>query len=464
MRFPIRWKIVLFFALVVVVSELITGWRMHMGIRERFETYIQKRTYEQSKGLVVELQDYYSAHGSWEGVGAYLESLRRAQRRRVPTHGRVDLVLLDRSGRVVWSASRRVPVGAYLPLLPKGIKPILVPIKVDGKSVGELAVLAPSLTALSGVEYSFLKEVDRTLTSATLMALVVALLLGIAISNWLVSPLKSLTKAAHRITGGDFSQRVEIRSNDEFGDVGNAFNLMASTLEKDKELREKLLTDVAHELRTPLSVIKGNLEALLDGVYQPTDENLSLVYDEVLLLERLINDLREVSLAEAGELRLDMSEVDIEDLVSQAIGFFKPQAEEKGVELSVEISPGAHKVRGDQQRIRQVLHNLLSNALRHTPGGGKITVGVKTIVSPDPEVSVSVSDTGSGIAPEDLPHVFERFYRGDPSRARRSGGTGLGLVIAKELVEAHGGRIWIESMPGKGTTVTFTLPMPRDEE
>ncbi len=456
MRFPIRWKIVLFFASVVLVSSLITGWQMHRGIQQRFTIYIQERTYEQTGSLVSELKDYYEEHGSWKGIASYLDSIRRVRRRKLAPLARNELILLDEDDRVVWSAFKHIPPGSKLP---KKVRAISVPIQVDGKEVGKLVVLAPSLRALNGIEYSFLKEVDRTLISATVMALAVALILGVLISDWLTRPLGSLAEAAHRITQGNLSQRVNIRSNDELGDVGSAFNLMASTLEKDKELREKLLTDVAHELRTPLSVIKGNLEAILDGVYEPTDENLSMVYDEVLLLERLINDLREVSLAEAGELRLDISRIDIEEIVLQSVGFFKPQAEEKRIEIKTDMAPRLPNIKGDQQRIRQVLHNLLSNAIRHTPEGGKIEVRVRTIASPNKEVSIAVADTGTGISPEDLPHVFERFYRGDPSRARESGGTGLGLVIAKELVEAHGGRIWIKSTPGRGTTVTFTLPV-----
>jgi signal transduction histidine kinase len=231
---------------------------------------------------------------------------------------------------------------------------------------------------------------------------------------------------------------------------------MAESLAQADVQRRNMIADIAHELRTPLTVIQGNLEALTDGVYDLTPENVAAVHKQTVVLSRLVSDLRDLALAEAGQLRLERKPVSLAKVIAQVGEGLEVQAHEKGVTLKFEIGETLPEIEADEQRMTQVLFNLMSNALRHTPAGGTITTNAELR---DGHVLVSVRDTGTGIAPEDLPHVFERFYRADRSRARSTGGSGLGLTIAKQIVEAHGGQIWVQSWLGAGSTFAFNLPL-----
>ncbi|MCQ3979534.1 MAG: two-component sensor histidine kinase [Anaerolineae bacterium] len=285
----------------------------------------------------------------------------------------------------------------------------------------------------------------------------VALGLGSLLFFQITAPVRRLTQAAEAIAAGDLSRRVSVRSGDEIGRLAQAFNTMTDSLDRAETLRRQMVADIAHELRTPLSLVQGNLEAILDGLYALNLENVASVHEETLVLTRLVNDLRDLALAEAGQIHLQRETVDLADLAGRAVEGFRAQAVEQEVTLVAELSPDLPLISGDKQRLSQVLLNLLSNALRHTPPGGRIVISVR----PEPAgLLVSVADTGRGIPPEDLPHVFERFYRADKSRARSSGGSGLGLAIARQIVEAHGGRIWVESWVGVGSTFSVALPSP----
>jgi signal transduction histidine kinase len=248
---------------------------------------------------------------------------------------------------------------------------------------------------------------------------------------------------------------VKNGSDDEVGEVSNAFNIMAEQLEKKENSRKRLLADIAHELRNPLSIVQGNLEAWLDGVITPTPEQFASVYDETVLLNRLITDLRELSLAEAGQLKLHLESINIGDLINGEVSVFQARCQDKQVSLSAGIAPDLPERSLDRDRIRQVLHNLLENALRYTSSDGSIRVSAGK--NQQGKVVISVSDTGSGIAPADLPYVFDHFYKADKSRQRGYGGAGIGLALVKKYVELHGGNIRVESEPGKGSTFSFEL-------
>jgi signal transduction histidine kinase len=252
------------------------------------------------------------------------------------------------------------------------------------------------------------------------------------------------------------SQRVEVRGEGEVAALAEAFNTMAVDLENNEQLRQNLIADVAHELRTPLSNIQGYLEAIRDHVMKPDAATIDSVNEEAALLSRLVDELQELSLAEAGELKLVYQAEDIGKLVKQATAPWRPQLEMKEISLSLDLPDNLPQVNIDWQRVNQVLHNLLENAVKHTGKGGIITVAA---ARQGEWVEISVSDTGEGIPAEDLPNIFERFYRVDRSRARATGGSGLGLTIARRLVEAHGGRITVQSELGKGSRFAFTLPI-----
>jgi two-component system OmpR family sensor kinase/two-component system sensor histidine kinase BaeS len=270
----------------------------------------------------------------------------------------------------------------------------------------------------------------------------------------LTQPLSETMKAADALAAGDLSARVPLEGSGEFRHFARSFNRMAEALETADRQRRELLADIAHELRTPLTVIQGNLEGVRDGVYGATPEQLDLVLDETQKLGHLVDDLRLLTLAEAGQLPLDLQILDVSQLLADVRDAFACQAREAGIALNAEIPGTPPPLRADPQRMGQILGNLVTNALRHTPPGGEVTLG--TEVHPGGGgIRFWVSDTGEGIAAEDVPRIFDRFWRADPARSHESGaGSGLGLAIAKSLVEAQGGRIWAESEVGRGTTVS----------
>ncbi len=265
----------------------------------------------------------------------------------------------------------------------------------------------------------------------------------------LTAPVGDLMEAAGRVEEGDYTVRVAEHGPRDLRALARAFNAMTERLEKNEDQRRNLLADVTHELRTPLTVVQGNLEALLDGVYPPDELHLAPILEETRVLSRLIDDLRTLTLAESGMLKLQREQTDVDVLLGEAVASFQTGADAANVELSLS-TPDLPLLDIDPVRIREVLSNLIANALRYTPRGGRIQV---TAVAAETGVAISVSDTGSGISLDDLPHIFDRFYKSAESR-----GTGLGLAIAKNLVAAHGGEIVAESAPGQGTTIRFTLP------
>lgn len=322
-------------------------------------------------------------------------------------------------------------------------------------STGMSVLVQPRPTS-SSPEQSFLGSLKSSFWEALLLAGLVALLLALLCSYQILKPIRALTEVANHMEKGDLSQRVKTRAKDEIGKLAHAFNTMADSLARSEQLRRNMVSDVAHELRTPLTNIRGYLEALQDQVVQPTQEIVALLYEESLLLSRLVADLQDLSLAEAGQLYLVRRPVALEELIAKAVCALQLQAESKRIAIHVDIAPGLPDIDADPERVGQILRNLLSNAITHTPISGEIYVNAS--VDGD-EVRVSVQDTGEGIAAEHLSNIFERFYRADASRARATGGTGLGLAIVKQMVQAHGGQVEVESQPGQGACFMFTLPL-----
>jgi signal transduction histidine kinase len=285
----------------------------------------------------------------------------------------------------------------------------------------------------------------------------VAILAGARLSRVIAAPLEELVNAARAIGARDLSRRVRPRGTQELVEVATAFNQMAADLEEAERRRRALMADVAHELRTPLTVLQGNLRAILDDVYPLDKEEVTRLYDQTRHLSQLVNDLHELAQAEARQLPMNFRETDMAALIRGEAAIFESVAAEKRIELQVEIGQPCPHVRADVDRLKQVLHNLLSNALRHTPEGGTITVRA----GPDADaLRIEVIDTGEGIPTEHLPYVFDRFYRVDPTRTRDTGGAGLGLAIVKAIVEAHEGRVSAHpNPPGPGTTFAISLPV-----
>jgi len=268
--------------------------------------------------------------------------------------------------------------------------------------------------------------------------------------------MRALSASAQAIGRGDFSQRAKVKDRGDLGELAKAFNTMADDLQRLEKLRQDLVADTAHELRTPLSNVRGYLEAIRDGVVKPDTTTINSLSEEVGLLSRLVDDLQELALAEAGQLKMEIQAEDAGDIVNQAVAAARAAAMSKGVGLSANVNDPLPQCKADPDRIRQVLHNLLNNAITHTPSGGTIAMEARLL---DGFIEISVKDSGEGIPAKELPNIFERFYRVDKSRARTTGGYGLGLTIAKRIVEAHGGTIQVTSELGKGSRFAFTLPV-----
>lgn len=313
--------------------------------------------------------------------------------------------------------------------------------------------------AMSGLTVEhFVRTLDRALLGSALAALALAALLGLLLAGLIIKPLREMTAVARRLAAGDYEQRVAVRSRDEVGDLALAFNEMAAGLAATEQMRRELVANVAHELRTPLTSIEGYLEAFEDGVFPAEASTYRRIRDEAARLRRLVEDLSALARAEApgawarAPVRLDR-------LATEAVETLRPRLEAEGVRLAADLPADGALILGDADRLRQALDNLLDNALRHTPAGGLVTVRLQTS---DGAARLAVADTGPGIAPEDLRHIFERFYRGDKSRARATGGAGIGLTIVKHIVERHSGRIEVESTPGRGSMFTVVLPLRED--
>jgi signal transduction histidine kinase len=312
-----------------------------------------------------------------------------------------------------------------------------------------------------GREQDFLATVTRSLLLAVLVGGGVAVVVAVLFTRGILRPIGALTVAARRMESGDLSQRVRVTSRDEIGQLGLAFNAMADGLARTEQLRRNMVADVAHELRTPLTNLRGYLEAMRDGVIEVRPETIESLYDEALLLSYLVDDMQDLAMYDAGRLALHRQSVDAVALVSAATLVARPQAAARGISLEVEPLAALPAVYADPKRIGQVLRNLLSNALTYTAPGGTVSVSLSAIHD---GVRVAISDTGCGIAPEHLPNVFERFYRADPSRARSTGGAGIGLALVKQFVAAHGGEVAVKSEVGQGSCFSFTLPAARPTE
>jgi signal transduction histidine kinase len=402
------------------------------------------------------LSRYYLTDYSWVGVQPLIEQLGTMGDEHIVLTNPQDVVIADsQSGMIGKSYQTETGVPLYLPIItiPNSIGPT-TPSPNPNYLFGTVYVTPQHSPNAFTLLLS--NTINRYLLWGAALAIAIALIVTFILSRRILSPIRTLTSTARKLGKGDFSQRVQVGDSGEVGELAQTFNLMADDLERTEKLRRNMVADIAHELRTPLSNVSGYLEAIRDDVVQPDAATIGSLSEEVDLLSRLVSDLQELALADAGELKLVRQPEDLAQLIQQSVLAIQTRVREKGLEISVELSEKLPPVNIDYHRISQVLRNLLENALKHTPSSGNIKVSAEPLGK---WVKVNVIDNGEGIPPEDLPNMFERFYRVDKSRARHGGGSGLGLTIAKRLVESHGGTISVQSESGKGSCFSFTLPI-----
>ncbi len=415
------------------------------SLRNTTTAFDRFRADQSVQGFAEDMADYYERRGSWVGV----ENLAmRGRGSNGPAASQPPHILADANG-VILRAIPPYQAGQRLSpaLLAQGL-----PVEVEEKAVGVVVNVGnPNRTAQDRL---FLAQLGRALLQAAAGATLFALLLGLGLARTLTRPLLALTAAARRIAGGDFGQPVAVESSDEIGQLAGAFNQMSSELARAAHLRRQMTADIAHELRSPLSVLMGYTESLADGVLQPSPAILRAMHEESRLLSHLVDDLRTLSLADAGELTLNRQLTAPAELLKRVAASFASKAAAKGVELRLETSPELAPVSLDPERIVQVLGNLVGNAIRYTPAGGVVTLRG---LAAQGGILLQVVDTGSGIAPEQLPYIFERFYKADTARTIDETESGLGLSIAKSLVELHGGTLTAESVAGRGTVMSIQM-------
>lgn len=402
--------------------------------------------------LMETLEDYYSARGSWEGIGQAELFLRYPARDdNPPPRPYNPLTVTDQYGKVIRAGSNfQLGDTVSKDEINHG-----TPIEASGKSVGYLIFSPPPFDANSP-ERNFLNRTTQLLIYSGLATMAVALILGILLSRTLTHPIRELTQATHAVSQGNLLQQVPIRSGDELGELGKAFNKMSTELSRSVNARRQMTADIAHELRTPLSLILGHAEAVHDGVLPPTLENFEIIREEATRLEHLVNDLRILSLADAGELTMSVQVVEPERLLREVASIYQYQTQRKRITLALEVASPLSTLEVDPGRMTQVLTNILDNALHHTPEGGRIVLSAREV---NGQVELAVQDSGPGLKAEDLDRIFERFYRTDASRQRdENGGSGLGLAIAKSIVQAHDGQISAASEEGKGLKIIIRLP------
>ncbi len=441
-------RLVAGFALALSVALLSVGWYVSGEAGREAERSEALRMEARVQRVRSALDERLAEGRGWSGIQPDVERLGRLLSARVLVWDGNEKLIADSHkmlGPRVWDSGENW--GAQL-------------VTEDGDAIGTVALMSlrpfPGAELLEPVDSDLADHVSAALLWAGLAAGGVGIIAVALMSRRALAPVRALSAAAEKLGGGDLSQRVLPSSGDEIGRLGHAFNRMAEDLESAERQRKALLADVAHELRTPLSNIGGYVEAMRDGLAEPNGENLEIVRQQVSQLTRLVEDLRLLTLAESGALELHVNPESMNDLLVSVSEAFGPRARANAVAVSYEPAPGIPLALMDRGRVEQVLQNLVENAVTHAPTGGAVTLQLS--MGDAGSVRVSVRDTGEGIDEEALEAVFERFYRVDPSRSRATGGAGLGLTIAKQLIEAQGGRIWAESEPGQGSAFIFELP------
>jgi signal transduction histidine kinase len=454
-----RLRLFLAFTLVIIATLGTLAYISRQQFIEAVNTFSQRGGFIGADRLAASLEEHYAVNKQWGDVESiFTEPLPggpgfgfQQSGKGNPPRGIKGFILTDNQGKIIYASEE---LSQTSPLSDKEIE-LGIPLQYNDQTIGYL--IPPNNISLPTniLQTNFTPMLNETLLPTLLISGGLALALAILVSYYFLRPVRQLTEAVNNMTQGDLSQRVKVKGNDELALLGKTFNQMAASLEQAEESRRSMTTDIAHELRTPLAVQRANLEALQDGVYPLTMENLDPILEQNQLLTQLVEDLRTLAQTDYNDLSLEIHEYDLIPLLDQIISNYKPQTSQQRIKLDYIPPTSCQLVNIDARRINQVINNLMQNALQHTPEGGNIYL---TLNCQETNVEISLRDTGPGIPQDELPHIFNRFYRGKQSRTHNQGGSGIGLTIARRLVEAHGGTLTAENHPEGGAIFRIILP------
>lgn len=473
----LRARLLLLTLLTAVLSSGLVALFASASAIVEFNRYVDAEQTALDDRIGELLLVHYSTAQSWEGVEPLVEQLAALTGRQITLLDINGMAIAHSAAGSQQNVSQRVrptlPAGIVLPgssdlsqdlfapdnpldALLAGRRDEYLPLEVDGKAIGNYLIVPVTTVEMVPMQTDFNTSINVSLLLSAGIAGTLAVLLASVLSRSILRPVDALITAAADLGSGNLSRRVPVRGMGQIGQLARAFNAMANALSQNETLRRNMVSDIAHELRTPVTNLRGYLEAMQDGLLRPDTEQLGLLHEEVLLLNDLIADLQDLALAEAGQLTLEPVALPLADAVAQSVSIMQGTAAAKGITLRAELPDTLPEVHADRQRTVQILRNLLTNAIKYMPEGGEIVVTAQVEAA---QVQVAVRDTGIGIPADKLPYVFERFYRVDSARGRDTGGAGLGLAIVRQLVQNQGGSVRVTSEAGKGSTFSFTLPV-----
>jgi two-component system sensor histidine kinase BaeS len=461
----IKRKLLIAFLSIALLTSLVMAVLWSLTTRSLFDWYVRSNIEARTMQWQGLLTAYYIEKGSWDGVNALIKASqptggRGSPRRLIMSSITAEpdrIILEDETNKIIADSD---VIGIRIAPTNK-TNLFKLPITVNGRVVGSVSVVSAFQRGLATLEAAFLSRMSATSMIGGSIVALIGIILAFAFSRHLSRPLCGLAAAARQIALGDFNVSLRVSTGDEIGDVADAFNYMKDSLKANEEARHKLVADVAHELRTPLSVLRGNFESIQDGITELSQEIIVSLHDEVIRLSRIVQDLLNLGQMESGAFPLSLETTDLREVIEKATSVFTSETETRGISLEINIQEASPKIQADPDRITQVLINLLANAVHHTPDNGEISVSLS---ASENSVNISIKDSGPGIPKKDLPYIFDRFYRTDRARHRAAGGTGLGLAIAKGIINAHKGSIQVKSGEGPGTVFIINLPISHNSK
>ena len=461
-RLGLAGRITISLILIAVISTSLSGIMTLFVTKKHFAGYVDQYNQVSARQWSDAVNSYYASQGSLQGVQEIITGTAQLGMRKDVgnRHAYNDKGMGEERRLIIADVNEKVVADSAGTLLGQMVDEremalTAFPLVADeNKRIGTLYLVSPLTSGISSLENTFISNITTQVIVTIIMVALLALFLGLLLAREITSPLGELSDAIHQLAQGELAVKVHPHGDRELASLGRDFNLMAGKLLDQEQNRRRFMSDIAHELRTPLTLLRGRLEAVQSGKLESSEELASSLVDEVIRLTWLVKDLETIGLAESGALQLAKEPVDINELIERLTPL-RLAMEEDNIHFQVSVDSRVKQVTADANRLLQILINLLSNAMRHTAAGGEISLHIQEERG---SIIFSVQDSGPGIQPEHLPYIFDRFYRVDESRNRDSGGKGLGLAIARSYVEAHGGRIWVESPPGQGAHFYFSIP------